>query len=678
MEEKYRLGRGFFRDTREGIEREWLVTNGIGGYANQSIIGSNTRNHSGYLNVSFNPPSDRYTVLNKTHEMLERKGYKYNLNTQSYISGEEEGYQYLTRFELDAVPSYIYTVDNVRIKKTIALEQKHNTVFICYEIDNGGEEVTFKITPEFTYKELGSTKHHSEIQFEQELDVKTLTLIPKENREHTIYFQMSDGIFFDRSLLPTSMATPDYIYSENELHTIDIRNGSNESDSSYTPYEVVVSIPEASTKRFFLRCSVEGFEHRDGFAVIEDCRKRREALMDQAGYQDSFARMLSFSADSFIVDRKSTGLKTILAGYPWFLDWGRDTMIAFTGLTLCTNRFEDAKDILRSFVRYEKDGLLPNVFPSFDKDKPWYNTMDASLWYFYAVYQYLNYTKSKSEETFVREELYPAMKRIIKAYQEGTHFQIHMDSDGLIQGGSNLDQITWMDVRVGDWVVTPRHGKPVEINALWYNALCIMSKLATMFGEDPCNYDKLAEQVKQSFTLKFWNEEKGCLYDVIEMNDNNEEIPDDKIRPNQLYALSLPFELLDKKKARSIMSIVSEQLYTPYGIRSLSNRDKEYKNKYIGPLSLRDGAYHMGTAWAYLSGAYISALTKTYDHSKEIIARANEMCHYFEDHLQDGCLNGIAEIFDGDYSSTSRGCYSQAWSVGEVLRAYTEDVLPYL
>ena len=260
-----------------------------------------------------------------------------------------------------------------------------------------------------------------------------------------------------------------------------------------------------------------------------------------------------------------------------------------------------------------------------------------------------------------------------------------MDRDGLIQGGSNQDQLTWMDVKVGEWVVTPRHGKAVEINALWYNALNIMAQLQKYFGDEKeaVENEKLAEKVKESFSKKFWNEEENCLYDCIEVVENNQyntqlEITDNSIRPNQIWAVSLPFSILDSEKEKKIVQMVYKHLYTPYGIRSLSPEDASYKNKYIGKLIYRDGAYHMGTAWGYISGAFISAYCKVHHHSKEAVLKAKEMCDYFGDHMEDGCLNGIAEIFDGDFACTSRGCYTQAWSIGEVLRAYMEDVIPYM
>ena len=391
--------------------------------------------------------------------------------------------------------------------------------------------------------------------------------------------------------------------------------------------------------------------------------------MNAQGIPDDFYKRLTLSADHFIVKRESTGLKTIVAGYPWFLDWGRDTMIALHGLTLCTGRFEDCRQVLESFSRYVKNGIVPNVFPGKNQEEPMYNTIDASLWYFYIVEKYLDYTQ---DDQFIFQKIYPCLKEIVNAYRQGTDYQIKMDEDGLILGGGHLDQLTWMDVRVGDWVVTPRHGKPVEINALWYNALKVMEILSNRYESDLVaqEYQKMSALVKDSFKKKFWNPSAGCLYDVI-----SDSSADDSIRPNQIWAVFLPHTMLEKEQEKSIVDVVREELYTPYGIRSLTSQNLSYKGKYIGKLINRDGAYHMGTAWAFISGAFISAYCKTNHYSEKSVEIAKEMCLSFQDHMEDGCLNGIAEIFDGDFASTGRGCYNQAWSVGEILRVYKEDIL---
>lgn len=678
MNTKYRLGRSAFRTLEEGMEKEWLVTNGIGGFANGSVTGANHRLFSSYLIASFHPPVDRKVIWSGTHEKLALANQReVDLTAQAHVGEIKEGFKYLNSFELDVVPTYTYQVDDVTVKKTIAMAYGKNVTTVTYEIEAGKTGGDLHITPLFKFTSPGESATKEELDFQMEIKEKKLTLIPTEDSGKRIHFLTSEGTYFDRKELPVSMATPNYLIEENTYYPLENRTGYRGLDHHATPYDVIVSYKPYEKKKFFLLCGAwdvedtsleEYFEQADGFQIVEECKERVYDLMKKMP-EDSFARRLSWSADHFIVERESTGLKTVLAGYPWFMDWGRDTMIALQGLTLCTGRFQDAKEILESFSKYVKDGMIPNVFPNSAKDEPMYNTIDASLWYFYSVHKYLEYTE---DYAFVQEKLYPCLKDIIEAYKKGTHFSIKMDADGLIQGGSDLDQLTWMDVRVGDLVVTPRHGKAVEINALWYNALRIMEMLSEKFGEDSSYYNNMAEQVKRVYADTFWNEEAGCLYDVV-----TREKKDASIRPNQIWAVSLPYSLLSKEQEKQVVDTVYEQLYTPYGIRSLSNRDAEYKKEYIGKLINRDLAYHMGTAWGFISGGFITAYCKVNNNSKEAIKKAEEMCFYFEDHMQDGCLNGIAEIFDGDFACTSRGCFNQAWSVGEVLRAYMENVLPY-
>lgn len=692
---KYQLGRSYFRTLKEGMEKEWLMTNGIGGVSNKTIVGASNRNHSGYLSISLNPPADRWTVLSNVHESIIMNEQEIDLASQEYLVFHREGYRYLNRFELDVVPTYTYQVEDFYMKKTISLEYGKNTVVVCYQIENGGQDTKLQITPLFNCKPYGEAIEKSELLFDTNIDDNILTLIPSQKeailekgigvvegttvtKDIKISFLASEGDYFNRSLKPTSMATPNYVIEENQVYGIDSRNGFTGVDNHATPYDVIVKLKPFEKKKLYLKCTVEQLDSKDGFTIVEEYKKRVYQLVENAGYHDLLANRLVWAADNFIVDRKSTGLKTILAGYPWFLDWGRDTMIALQGLTLSTKRFEECRQILESFSKYVKNGLLPNVFPGSSKEEPMYNTIDASMWYFYSVYKYLEYTGDENDYNFIQTKIYPVLKEIIMAYKNGTDFNIHMDQDGLIIGGSNLDQLTWMDVRVGDWVVTPRHGKAVEINGLWYNALRIMETLSERFGDDKQPYSEIAEKVKKNFVNKFWNEDTRCLYDCIEVTESGVEIPDAQIRPNQIWVVSLPFSVLEPEKEKQIVQTVYRHLFTPYGMRSLSFNDAKYKGSYTGKMIDRDGAYHMGTAWGFISGGFISAYCKVNQHSKEAVQKANEMCQYFADHMQDGCLNGIAEVFDGDYACTSRGCYTQAWSVGEVLRAYTEDVLPYL
>lgn len=442
-------------------------------------------------------------------------------------------------------------------------------------------------------------------------------------------------------------------------------------DDNYTPYQIEFPLDTGCRKKISIVCTIEDAYEKDAFATAAAEMARFDALEKKAGYHDELAETLTIAADHFLAYRQSTGLMTVLAGLPWFTDWGRDTMIALTGLTLATGRYQDARDILTTFARYVHHGMVPNMFPDEGTD-PLYNTADASMWYFYAVGKYLDYTGTPEDYAFVQETIYPKLKEIIAAYEHGTDFSIYMEEDGLIHAGSGLDQVTWMDVRVGDWVATPRHGKPVEINALWYHALCLMEEWATRFGEDGSHYAALAAHAKESFAKEFWNEKDGCLYDVVDGLEG-----DASLRPNQIYAVSLPHRMLDADKEKRIVDKVYEKLYAKTGLRSLSPDDKEYHPTYEGCLDKRDHAYHQGTSWGFLLGGFLTAYVHVYGTSKEVITQVDAMLDATREQFYHGCIGSIAEIFDGDEPHTSRGCYAQAWSVGEILRAYTEDILPY-
>lgn len=670
---KYVFGKNHWRTMEEGLEKEWLLSNGLGGFSNGTIIGDTSRIYGGYLIAAMNPPAERYVILSKIQERISFKDRTVDLACQQYVGDVKKGYEYLERFTLDVVPEFNYQVDDITIRKTIAIEYGKNTVTVCYEIKNGIEEMTFHATPLFSVRPFGRVSEKSELVFNKKICHRTLTMKKNNDENITVKFFASEGEYIDRSQFLSTMATPNYLIDENQFYAIDNRNGFLGLDNHYTPYDINLTLKPYEFKKFYFVCTVEAdnIDKVDGFKIVKEYKEHIYTMMDQVKVQDDLGRKLAWAADSFIVKRNSTSLKTILAGFPWFSDWGRDTMIAFNGLTLCTGRFDDAKEILESFAMYIRRGLIPNMFPNSGSQQPFYNTIDASLWYFYAVDMYLDKVKSEDAIQFIYDKIYPKLKEIIMWYKKGTDFSIGMSEDGLIRGGSDLDQITWMDVRVGEWVVTPRHGKPVEVNALWYNALKVMEKLSQLYKEDETEYRLLADKVKVEFCDKFWNEEKGYLYDVVDPYE-------DRIRPNQLWAISLPYTMLDEDKEKSIVDICYKYLYTSFGMRSLSYTDEEYKKKYIGKLIQRDGSYHMGTTWSYLIGAFITAFCKVNHYSEEAVLRAKDMCELFLDHMEDGCINGIAEIFDGSFTCTSRGCFSQAWSVGELLRVYTEDVIPYL
>lgn len=652
------------------IRREWVLTNGIGGYAGSSILGAHNRTHQGYLIASLHPPVSRYLVFSKTNESFIQDGTCFDLTTAMHLDHKiSDGYKYLTSFDYDGTICYTYEAGNLSVKKHVSLLPGENASAVAYELDNSGSEVEFTITPLMNFREHSESSTPDSLKFITEASSNSFSLIPDSEPDIKIMLEFSEGSLKERSEK----------YDINMQLQTEVDNEVDGLDCHYTPYDISFLVPEKSKMYFSIVCRVgsktdiksQGISAYAAFEIRDLQLKEISSVIEKAGYEDEFAAKLVMASNQFLSHRQSTGYKTVLAGLPWFTDWGRDTMIAYTGLTLSTKRYKEAADILLTFAQYAKDGLIPNMFPD-DGQDPLYNTVDASLWYFYAVYKYLNYVDTPWAYTFVQQNIYPVLTQIISSYKKGTDFSIFMDEDGLIHAGSGVDQVTWMDVRVGDWVPTPRHGCPVEINALWYNALKVMELLAGKFGDDASYYATLANITKEAFCSKFWNEKEGCLYDVIS------DIPDPTIRPNQIYAVSLPFTMLTANQEASIVKVVTDKLYIGCGLRSLDPDHKDYHPIYLGSLAKRDAAYHQGTAWGFLLGGFITAYVKVNGRNNITAQNALQFLDPIKEHLYENCIGSISEIFDGDAPHYGRGCYAQAWSVGEVLRAYTEDILPYI
>ena len=659
---------------KEGIKREWAVTNGIGGYAGSSMIGAHSRTHQGYLIASLHAPIERYLVFSKINETATVGTSTVSFETSQHCASGKtvytEGQKFLTSFIYDGSVHYTYETDNFSFEKHITLKRNANVCAVAYELTAGDSDCTFTLTPLFNYREHSESSTPDTLKFETFTKDRTFYLVPEKNKDIAIRFQTSEGTFSERET----------VYDIDMQLQIEVDLETDGLDCHYCPVDLSIAVPANTTKKVSILCSIGDVNERpapvsatEAFSILEENARCHAELFEKAGYRDSFANQLVLASDQFLTYRESTKMMTVLAGLPWFTDWGRDTMIAFTGLTLCTKRFKEAEEILLTFARYIRHGIVPNMFPD-DNMPPLYNTVDASLWYFYAVYQYLHYNPAAEAEAFVKEQIFPHLKEIISAYEKGTDFSIYMEDDGLIHAGSGLDQITWMDVRVGDWVATPRHGKPVEINALWYNALRIMESLCEKFDEDASAYRTRANQVKESFNAKFWDSSNQCLFDVVDGDE-----PDDHIRPNQIYAVSLPFSLLPEEQEKVVVALVEKELFVGCGLRSLAPDHPDYHGIYCGALAKRDAAYHQGTAWGFLLGGFFSAYMKVNHHSSSAAENAVHMLEPVRKHLSDsGCIGSISEIFDGDTPHNPRGCYAQAWSVGEVLRCYCEDILPYL
>lgn len=662
----YHLNKDALTPMSVGVQKEWVLTNGIGGYAGSSVTGAHARKHHGYLIASLHPPVERFVILSKINECLIRSSGKIDFTVEQYLADDgstayRKGIEYLNSFTYDGLVHFTTKAPEFTMTKTLAFEHGKNTIAISYDIQNDGESATLVLTPLFNYRVHHEASTIDTLKFDTTYEQPEIRLVPQQNKDVTIRLFTDDG-----TVVPCEEKYTTGMQLQKEL---DVE--SDALDDNYTPYQIEFPLDAGCRKKISIVCTIEDVYEKDAFATAAAEMARFDALEKKAGYHDELAETLTIAADHFLAYRQSTGLMTVLAGLPWFTDWGRDTMIALTGLTLSTGRYQDARDILTTFARYVHHGMVPNMFPD-EGTAPLYNTADASMWYFYAVGKYLDYTGTPEDYAFVQETIYPKLKEIIAAYEHGTDFSIYMEEDGLIHAGSGLDQVTWMDVRVGDWVATPRHGKPVEINALWYHALCLMEEWATRFGEDGSHYAALAAHAKESFAKEFWNEKDGCLYDVVDGLEG-----DATLRPNQIYAVSLPHRMLDADKEKKIVDKVYEKLYAKTGLRSLSPDDKEYHPTYEGCLDKRDHAYHQGTSWGFLLGGFLTAYVHVYGTSKEVIKQADAMLDATREQFYHGCIGSIAEIFDGDEPHTSRGCYAQAWSVGEILRAYTEDILPY-
>lgn len=647
-------GKHDWRTFERGVEKEWLVTNGIGGYASSTLICANTRKYHGLLVAAHNPPGNRMLHLAKLDERLTAGGRTYNLAANSTESGVcESGYIHLQQVEVNPFPAFTFVFADITLKKTVFMVQGQNTTVIIYEIINGACPGVLRLHPMVNCRGYHYITNADQIEFTQLPFDGGVRINSRENTP-PLLLTISAGVY-----IPGGDWFRGMFYLEEK------ERGENCFEDHYLPGYFEVPLAAGENKTVAVFASTQEIHAPDAAKLLAGERARVLDLEEQAGYGQDLARRLVRAADAYIVRRRSTGAKTVIAGYPWFTDWGRDTMIALTGLTLVTKRFADAREILLTYARQCRKGLLPNCFPDED-EAPLYNTVDASLWYFYAVYKYLVYT---GDLEFIREQVYPVLKDIIHWYINGTDYHICMDEDGLLHAGTPDVQLTWMDAKVDQWVVTPRNGKPVEVNALWYNAVCVQEGLARVFGEPPIRRN-LAEQIKGGFTGVFWREKEGYLCDVIAP-----EGKDRQVRPNQLLAVSLPFSLMNEAQARRIVRRVWRELYVTCGIRSLSPENSAYQGIYTGDRVRRDGAYHQGTAWSWLMGPFVTAYRKAHNYSAASRVQAQLFLAPFHSHLRDRGIGHISEIFDGDEPVIPRGCFAQAWGVAEVLRAYVEDVL---
>lgn len=637
---KWIYGKQELKNLERGQENCYLLTNGLGGFSSLTMTGSVSRNDHALLMACVQAPNHRYNMVHRLKESLCFGKEEIVLSSQEFADGQkEEGCPYLSSFVFDDMPIWRFLVHGVEIRREIAMKQGENTVAVRYSIRNrSGKTAELKVMPFYQFTPKGS-----EPEPEQKFQYTKNAVI---SNGMTLYFQTNGTLDNIEEIQET------YFYS------YDACDGRRETGLAKSGHIITESVQPGEEKILKLVYSMENAD-QDADVIILEMQTYRKALEAKAGLHKEMAKELVKSASQFVSRRESTNGRTILAGYPFFEDWGRDTMIALPGVCISTGQYETAKEILRTFAVHERRGLMPNLFPEGGND-PLYNTVDAALLFINCVYLYY---QAAGGRAFV-QEMYPVMERIIKAYREGTDYGIHMDEDGLIQSGEGLWQVTWMDVRVGDILPTPRHGKPVEINAYWYNALCIMDELAET-ADKKAVYTQLKEKVKASFVDKFWMDDKKCLKDLVSGTK-----ADAQIRCNQIWAVSLTFTMLDPEKEQQVVETVFEKLYTPYGIRTLEQEDQEFHGLYQGKMEDRDMAYHQGTVWTFPLGAYYLAYLKVNQYSPEAKKIVREQLEVMEAAVREGCIGQLPEIYDGENPTRSKGCFAQAWSVGEILRVY--------
>ena len=652
------------------IKKEWLITNGIGGYASSTIFGCNTRKYHGLLIAPLNPPAMRYLILSKLDESIEYRGKKIDLYTNMCKNNISRGYQYLINFDNEYLPNFTYQVEDICVKKIIGMKYGKNMVCILYKIKNGDHKTKLTLAPVINFRNTHANNTFHKFEVEQKLEQDKIEIIIDKQYDYPINFKMSEG---------------EYIKHNNDIfrgmyYIEEEKRGIEAEDDLVVPGRFEIEIEANEEKEISFVCSLN--EHIEGINVSnvfksEILRLRRLVSKSRIYKKEDseekkiYIQQYIISADNFIAYRSNTKLHTILAGFPWFIDWGRDSLIALEGLTLIPNRFDIAKEVLLTLINNIRDGLVPNGFAD-DNNRPLYNSVDASLLLFEQINKYIRYT---ADVGFVRN-IYERLQSIISNYINGIDLDennIYLDDDFLINSGTMNTQNTWMDVRYDGFAITPRNGKAVEINALWYNALKTMEELSEVFEGKKISkqYGNLAQRCKKSFCENFYNEKKKCLYDVI---------GDGRIRPNQLFALSLTHPVIDvnSKIAKDILSTVEKKLLTPYGLRTLAKGEPNFVENYEGDTFRRDLSYHQGPVWPWLLGLYFDTLRNLIKFgnddlkekaSKKLAKLKKETKKTFDRALySDGILGSISEIYDMKEPFLGKGACAQAWSVAEIYR----------
>ncbi len=647
---------------RGGDGGTWLVrhsrleTNGLGGYASSTIAGANTRRYHGLLIAALRPPTQRTLLLSKLEETLAETDTEYDLSCNQYPGSiYPQGYRYLQEFRADPFPTFLYESEGarpIRLEKLVAMCSGLNAVVVRYRLIEGAGTASLVVRPLVNCRD-----HHHLMRENTDFDA-TAEVSGARDRISVqpypgvppLHIHVQGGYFE-----PWGYWYHNFEYAQEAARGLEFR------EDQYSPGYFVCQLEVGETR--FVVASVGTPDAFDPGAALDLERDRRTSLTAPRSQASVQVSQLIAAADRFLVSRPPTsgqkGPRGIIAGYHWFEEWGRDAMISLPGLTLVTGRHDVAREVLVAYAEHCNQGLIPNRIPDADAH-PDYNTADATLWMFWAVQKYLQHS---GDREFV-DEFLTVLVDAIDWHARGTHYGIGADSDGLLRVGEASTQLTWMDAKVGEWVVTPRHGKPVEINALWYNALRFLQELnARHSGPEPA-------QVADRFGRRFWNEEQGYLNDVVDGG----VLVDASLRPNQIIAVSLPYPAIEGSRARAVVGAVERDLLTPYGLRTLSPRDPRYRGHCVGDQWKRDGAYHQGTVWPWLLGPFITAYVRTAERKRAARARARSWLRAFGGHMHEAGIGQVSEIFDGDEPHDPRGCIAQAWSVAEILRAAVEDL----
>jgi predicted glycogen debranching enzyme len=656
------------RNLERSLPLEWLETNGRGGFSSGSVAGPNTRRYHALLLIARNPPVDRFVLVNHLDETVEMGGQSVSLSTNCYPGAiHPDGYQRCIGFSADPWPTWTYDVGGAQVVREIFCPQGRDMVVIRWHLAAAdGQAAKLVVRPMLSGRDYHSTHHENN------------GLWPGVMRgNESVSWQPYDGV-----PVPKGFSSGLYRHApewyRHVQFPVEQERGLDGEEDWWSPGDFTMGLSEDQSA--YLVFTTEAMGAGGATAgppsasigavevetLVRDERRRRQKLAEGAPRADRLVGSLWQAAETYLSDRGTQ--KTVIAGYPWFADWGRDAFISLPGLCLATGRHDIARQVITVFSEHLSQGMIPNRFPDAG-ETPEYNTIDASLWFVHAVGRYLDYTK---DEEAVRRAAWPAVRAILDGYRQGTRYGIRMDADGLITGGAPGVQLTWMDAKVGDWVVTPRRGKPVEIQALWVRALAVGHELAEKFNDTAyaarCEDDRI--RAIKSFRARFWYGEGGHLYDVVDGEGGD----DASLRPNQIYAVAFPGELLDAKQAKQVVQVVEERLLTPVGLRTLAPGDPQYRPRYEGGVHSRDGAYHQGTVWPFLLGPFVTAWLRVHGGTAGATRRARGFLDGIEQHLGEACIGQVSEIFDADAPHQPRGCFAQAWSVAEILRALIEDI----